>query len=105
VADSQEGSRSSEQARDDATSPLATHDVSEVRLQDGAKLLVIDGQVYGEADVKTARLAGAASKIGQEAAGCGVSALWIYVGLPLLALLMFALLSPVSGCVSTLFSQ
>jgi len=70
-------------------------DASEVRLQDGTKMLLIDGQAYREDDP---RLEAAANALGSESTLWGLSLIWVYIGLPVVALLLFALLAPFAGC-------
>ena len=70
-------------------------DASEVSLQDGTKMLLIDGQAYREDDP---RVEAAADALSSESTLWGLSLIWVYIGLPLLALLLFVLLSPFAGC-------
>jgi hypothetical protein len=85
-----------------ATGPAAHHDVREVKLQDGSKLVVIDGQPYGEADVVKAKLTAAKHRLGGEAFGCGLAAAWIYIGLPVVAGLLIVVVLALNSCIGPL---
>jgi hypothetical protein len=94
-------------ASSEASSPEARPspalDVCEIELRDGAKIVVVDGQPYGEPDVRAARRKGGLRLWGRELAGCGLSAIWIFILLPLLGGLLLFLGLALTSCGSQLF--
>jgi hypothetical protein len=81
-----------------AAGPDSEHQVEEVTLRDGTRIVVVDGVPYGEADVKSAKLRAAKNRLGEEALGCGMAAAWIYIGLPVVGLVLAALVMGLASC-------